>query len=325
MAHVDHFKRLNEEFYANNPSTYFRDRLQMLVLRAANPKLIDENITENTVWGQLRVTAVKPADDSPEAAAKAEAEHSRFLVTESEVILHHVAEALLRMYLAHEGAPECPWLEIAAMQVPRKFREELEELAATTWPEDRMKAAGWVFLGNVPEDPSEEWVQLRDAAVRLLRALARRVNEDSQLYNSAKHGFTALGGSSSMFFLPADPTQPVPEFTAELIEREAVQFANGVSISFLERTGTRREGNVTWHHKTQWVNPERTAYLAQLAIIQMEALWTVARRRYVPDASHDDGVHLVTHEALDLLKKFDRSGGPGQSFRTTVATETVDR
>ncbi|WP_205472384.1 hypothetical protein [Nocardioides sp. SYSU D00038] len=320
MSHSDPFERLNREFYATNPSTYFRDRLQMLILRAANPNLIDDNISEETVWGTLRVLARDEPDESVEAAVEREAAHTRFVVTESQILLHHVAEAFLRMYLAHEAQSECPWLTIAALKGPGQFRDELDELARSSWPKDRMNAAGWVFLGDVPDEPSADWIAHRDAAVRLLRILAQTVNGDSQLYNGVKHGFTALGGTGSLHFLPADTDQPPPELTEDLLNREAWLGADGVNVAYLEREGTRNKG--VWYHKTKWVNPEKSAYLTQLATIQMEALWTVARCRYLGEALPGGGVHLVTDEGIDQLRTFPRSGSV-ESWRWQVATETA--
>lgn len=277
MSNTGPFKRLNDEFYASSPSTYFRDRLQMLVLRGANPNVIDENLGAQTTWGQLGVMALESRAEGAEEAAEKQAEHLRFLVTESQVLLHHAAETLLRMYLAHEARAECPWLEIAASKDGRRFREDLDELARSTWDRERMDAAGWVFLGGVPTQPTAEWTDARDAAVRLLRVLAQTVNVESQLYNAAKHGATALGGAGSIHFLASEPGAAPPEITAKLLQDRAVLGADDVNVAYLEREGTRKHG--TWFHKTQWVNPERAAYLAQLAIVQMEALWIVARWR----------------------------------------------
>src|SRR5690348_10436328 len=111
MSHSDPtFQRLNAEFYRASPHTYFRDRLQMLALRAVNPTVIDEAVgDEGITWGRLHLVADGHPNASPETAAEREDAHSRFLVAESQVLLHHTAEALLRMYLAHETYPACPW------------------------------------------------------------------------------------------------------------------------------------------------------------------------------------------------------------------------
>jgi hypothetical protein len=257
-------------------------------------------------------------DESASSESELQQEESRFLVVESQVLLHHTAEALLRMYLAHESNPACPWLTMAASREPGKFTKQLAELAKTSWTQDRLSAVGWVFLGGVPDHPPEEWLANRDAAVRLIRILASQMSDDSQLYNSVKHGFTALGGTGSLHFLPADASDPndgPPLLTVDRLERDAVLGAEGLNIAYLERAGTRKSG-YTWSHRTRWLTPERDAYLTQLAIIQMEALWTVAKCRYLE--APPERIHLVTNEALDLWRDFPR-GGPVQSWSIPVA------
>jgi hypothetical protein len=49
--------------------------------------------------------------------------------------------------------------------------------------------------------------------------------------------------------------------------------AEGVNGVFLEREGTKKSG-FTWYQKTQWLNPEQAGWLAYLATLQMQALWT---------------------------------------------------
>jgi len=92
-------------------------------------------------------------------------------------------------------------------------------------------------------------------------------------------------------------------------------------IAFLEREGRRKTG-YTWYHKTQWVNPEKAAWLTHLTIIQMDALWTIARCHYL-GGPPPDAVELVSNQALDAFRNFTRGGGV-QSFRFTVARETLD-
>lgn len=312
------FDRLNREFYATKPSTYFRDRLTLLAFRAVKSDELAGVLGDGLAWGSLRIVPDN-AEATEEEQSKLVAEQERFVVTESQILVHHAAEALLRMFLAHEGNPECPWLRMSALMNVAEFRKEAKELAKSAWPREREAAAGWVFLGGVPSDPSAEWIEHRDASVRLLRILAQRVNGDKNLYNSAKHGLTALGGVGSLHFIPAEPGAPTPDFTAGLITREALLGVEGVNVTYLEREGSQKTG-FTWFHKTQWINPEKAAWLTHLAVIQMEALWAVAKWHYLDEPPQ--GVQVVASEALDALKDFPR-GGAVQSFRRSVATETV--
>lgn len=201
MTDDEVYANLNREFYGSDPTSYFRDRLHLLILRGANPSIIEEHIVD-AVWGQLGtiVTPVRSEETAEVAEAKKKAAHQQFLVTESQVLLHHVAEALLRMYLAHESQAECPWLEIAAFKDDRKFREALDELGQRTWTEHRMNAAGWVFLGSVPEDPSGAV----DRSARRRRRAAADLGEDRQrgqpalqrrqarCHRAGRHPITAL-------------------------------------------------------------------------------------------------------------------------------------
>lgn len=322
MPDTNQFRRLNEEFYAADPSAYFRDRLQMLILRASNHSLIDDNAGDGTVWGNLRIIIQEDDEGPAQSEAEHDASHSRFLAAESQVLLHHAAEALLRMYLAHEGSPDCPWLEIAAMKAPGLFPKAAAELAKSAWSPDRSNAAGWVFLGGIPaaDPPPEEWTSARDAAVRLLRTLAAKVNGDSQLYNAAKHGFTALAGTGSLHFLPGEPgdLDDVARLTVAQMEQQAVMGAEGVNIAFLERDGKPKSG-YKWFKNTRWVTPEQDAYLAHLAIRQMHLLWTMARCHYLDDPL-PQVVHPVTSDELDGWRDFPRRGNV-LSWRQQVAWE----
>ena len=99
--------------------------------------------------------------------------------------------------------------------------------------------------------------------MRLLRLLAQRLRDDKNLYNSAKHGVTSLAGEGSLHFYTED-WEPL------------MVGAKGVNVVYLEHEGTKKSG-YTWCQKTQWLIPEQAAWLANLAILQMEALWTVAQ------------------------------------------------
>lgn len=306
MSRPDTFQRLNEEFYASTPSTYFRDRLKFLAIRAVRPDVVEAAIGEGVQWGPLRLVH-DDADPAPDAAALEEAAQTRFIVIESQVLLHHVSESLLRMYIGHAGRPACPWLEMASLKDPGEFPKLVGDLAQPTWPQEWLDSVGDVFLGGVPADPPDEWLQARTNAVRLLRYLAARFNADSQLYNAAKHGMTSIGGTGSVHVIPDGGG-------------EAVTAANGVNIVFLEREGRRKTG-YTWFHKSQWLSPEKSVWLTQLALIQMDALWTMARWHYL-DQPPPDRLQVLGGEALEALKTFNL-GGPLQSFRREVATETA--
>ncbi len=322
MSDDDEIRWLNRKFYENSPATYFRDRLQMLILRAAHPNVIDDAIGHDTKWGQLQLRAESYKGDSGDVAAEKEAARSRFLVAESQVLLHHVGEALLRMYLAHERHPLCPWMEIVAYKNQKLFREQVAEIAADDWPEVRTLAAGWVFLGGVPKDdplPSE-WTGPRDRSVRLLRIIAERINGDSLIYNAAKHGFTAISGTGGLSVRPVDDAPP--EDFAIFETNPHFLTASGVTVAYLEREGTPKKG-YEWYENTLWANPEKDAWLIHLAIIQMEALWTIARCRYLREPA-PEGIRLVGWDELETYDQFPYPSGGILSTRRWVGRESLE-
>src|SRR5262249_24474380 len=158
-------------------------RVAMLGLRAARGDELTELIGDGVQWGQLRL---RRDDDSELTEDEGKVRTDRFVIAESQVLLHHVSETLLRMFLAHAGSPDCPWIELSALRVPGVFPEKLKTLKQMAWSPEREADAAFVFMGGIPDDPDDEWRTTRDASVRLLRLLAGRLLEDSDLYNSAK-------------------------------------------------------------------------------------------------------------------------------------------
>ena len=321
------FYRLNEEFYSGNaPSTYFRDRLTLLALRAAKRDALADAAGDGILWGQLWIASDDQSNaDMPEGYE--EAAHTRFIATESQVLFHHTVEALLRMLLAHEGWPECPWLRIAAQKDPGAFRDAVAELAKSSWPEELTTRVAEVFMGGLLEEPTPEWTEHRDNAIRLIRILAARLNDQSTLYNAAKHGLTMIGGTASIHFVPAAQNPEEPEFdpaapSAQIIHERGLVGANGINAVYLEREGKAKTG-YTWHHVTRWFSPQEAALLTHVALILMDALWTVAKVRYL-DHAPPERMRWVNGAVLDALGKINR-GGPVQTWRRQVATETVGR
>jgi hypothetical protein len=299
------FTRLNREFYAADPSVYFLDRLMLLALRASKSDALRGLSEDGIKWGQIEFGATKRApknEGDPEDDDDA-VDRSRYVVAESEILLHHVAEALIRMFLAHEDLSECPWIDMAELKLPGAFKGKLTELASGSWSQDRIDAVSDVFIGPVPEVLPPELVERRDAGVRLLRMLANRLLDDANLYNSAKHGLSAVAGSGSISIL----TQGGDHLAG----------ADGVNVTFLEPEGKPKTG-IDWYQTTQWVIPEQTAFLAYLTVRQMESLWKVARWRYL-DEHPEGGLPLVTNEALDLARDGFTRGGPIKSWRLKVA------
>ncbi len=114
------FKRLNEQFYNSCPSRYFEHRLNNLLVAAAadekfGPRLragIDICGDRIEIGDDERIESDLPADTL-----------GRFVTAESVVLLSHLAESTMRLFLAHEGRPPCPWFSISSLEFGDFWRE----------------------------------------------------------------------------------------------------------------------------------------------------------------------------------------------------------
>lgn len=100
------FERLNERLYNSCPSRYFEHRLNNLVVAAAGDEKLGPRLRAGIdICGDRieighgeRIDSDLPPDTL-----------GRFVTAESVVLLSHVAESTMRLFLAHEGRPPCPW------------------------------------------------------------------------------------------------------------------------------------------------------------------------------------------------------------------------
>jgi hypothetical protein len=289
--------RLNAQFYAANPPAYFRSRLHLLALAAGRPSELVTLLEAGVEYEGLRFTreGSLATEGNPNLDAA-------FLVTESQVLLHHASEALIRLFFGHADLPPCPWLECADFRGAAAFRKEVDRLASSLWPAQLKEAVADVFLGGTPDEVPAAWSETAESAERLLRVLAKRLNEDAHMYNSTKHGMAVLSGDSSVAVLSE--------------EGQHVAGGSGPSVSFLESI-KRPGGDEVWSLTTNWFSIQQAMFLTSLAITQMEALWQVARVRYV-DADLA-GMPMVTKEAIDAALFEMRPAGVIHQFSHQVA------
>src|SRR5690242_12770909 len=85
---------LNSEFYSADPAAYFRTRTRLLFLAAGANRQLDELLTAGVFYEGL---ILKLGSEDPEDPDD-ERQLQNFLITESEVLLHHASEVLLRLY-----------------------------------------------------------------------------------------------------------------------------------------------------------------------------------------------------------------------------------
>lgn len=167
------------------------------------------------------------------------------------------------------------------MRSPGEFKDEIEKFLDQPSPVSRNQIAR-VFLGSVPSGDNAFRTEAVVRIERLLRILGRRLIEDKDLYNSAKHGLTVIAGESSLIVGDSDG--------------RSLFGSQGPSVSFLEKCdgdGAARR----WHLTTRWINPGQAMWLTGLAISQMASLWAIASCRYV--GADLAVVEAVTSEAID--------------------------
>ncbi|GAA2476232.1 hypothetical protein [Streptomyces gobitricini] len=270
---VEQYPDLNRQFYSSDPVTYFRNRYYLLLLAASKADRLDQLLEEGINYEGITAKS-QPTDPDDED----ERLHQTFVITEAEVLFHHASEALLRLYFAHMGRPQCPWLEVARLTSFSKFKRHVARLRDHEIPR---KQIGQVFLGSMPDQPTEEWQTSADAIARLLRIVAQRTLEDAHLYNSSKHGLAVVSG-------PASLTISSPAGSS--------LNASGPSITFLELSTDRGK----WCKTTRWLPAQQSLWLTNLVLVEMRALWNVAKARYVDaDISR---VETIRPEALNELQ-----------------------
>jgi hypothetical protein len=252
----------------------------MLVLAAGRSSELDALLSEAIEFEDLKY-GPDPATNLPEEDAR---NHLAYLTTESQVLLHHTAEALVRLFLGHAELPLCPWFECARLTKFWEFRDKAAKLAAAD-DKDTRDAISNVFLGEPEADLDEDKRDGLEATIRLLRALIGRLASDKGIYNSAKHGMTIF------------PSQAHVLVRSQ--EGDVVLNASGPSIAYLEFE--KRDGGIAWHEKTTWLSIRQALYLTELTISQMDLLWGIAKARYLNESQ--DGLRIVTQEAVkDALR-----------------------
>ena len=260
-------RELNEAFYRARPHAYFNQRLESLILVAGKSAQLAELLAEGITIGRLKAGGAPRPNLTEHQRTEVEQDRERFVIAEAEVLLHHAAETLLRLYLAHERLPPCPWLVLAGDRSFAAFKGKVSQLGEELGDEQRKANVAAVFFGasdrtNLQPTPSEdEWNAGLDNLSAWLAWFAAHFL-DSGVYNAAKHGL-ALQAGNAAFQLGDD----------ELISR------SGLSLEYVE-TYKDDSGRRRWRRTTQWVDPDRRMGYIFMACRLMKGLMEIARARY---------------------------------------------
>ena len=128
----------------------------------------------------------------------------------------------------------------------------------------------------------------------------------NDVYNAAKHGFTVLAEEAYIAF----SEKPTADPAAALFSH------SGPSLELLTSDRIDRS-TIRWSSTTVWTSPERSWFMAMIAIQLLEATWRVGRARYM-------GVALDSATVLDFRPvDVQRAAGIGGAdrFRRTLFFE----
>jgi hypothetical protein len=300
----EQFPGLNGTFYATRPWQYFRHRHRYLLLAAGAPEKLLAIARDGVEIGRL---AFRLSDD-PDEAVEDEEDRKRYLLAETEALMHHVSETLLRLYLAHESLPECPWLEMARVRSAGEFKQRVEKRFTRSDADANRSALARVFFGAdqrekiTPTPDADGWERGITNVEFFLRHYARHFL-DADVYNALKHGLAIRAGESGM----------------QLDDGELIQV-EGTALEFLS---LRRDqgGHQRWNMTTRWIEIERALSFVYVATALIESMWDIGRARYLGELPKSINAWLKP-EYEQVANRLE-SGEPAGVFVDTMHMELL--
>ncbi len=300
--------RLNESFYRSSPHRYFELRLLSLLALDGLPTDVDEDDLPGSAFGEKALG--EPLEFDPKLLDRGE--RDIYIASETEVLLHHVSEVLVRYFLGHEGSPPCPWVEMAALSDFRDFKKRTQILATADVGRLGSVVDGLLFTG-AHMDAADRESQTK-IVVATLQAAAHRVLESAPLYNAAKHGFTVLAGRSAVQF---HATPERDETDEERQTRKALnEFLSDHGLSLETLEWSYGSGKKEWATTTRYVDPDLAIASAWLAT---RVLANIARTM---EARYAGGGYVTWYTLSDEFMPsalFNRSSGKGTVLRIPIA------
>ncbi len=203
------------------------------------------------------------SDVSEEEAGEA---RQRYATAESEVLLHHISETLLRLYLVHAAHSPCPWLDIARERDFKKLKSTVADLRDRFQDGSERENIEYVFFGGPNRErfnPTPDEARWEASLRNIARFLDRYAEQflDSAPYNAAKHGMAVVSGHSGIELgVNDDPDGP---FLSK----------SGPAIEYLAIRGTKAQPR--WAQETKWIDLAATIRLIGMARDLLDVLWTV--------------------------------------------------
>jgi|GEM_PF-1840504 len=299
----ENYLDLNATFYGMRPHIYLRRRLRSLWLWHGDPPGLAALLNEKFIVEDIAVTVGTEGDDEAEKA-----ERERFVVIEAEVLLHHVSETLLRLYLVHAQKSSCPWLDVSREKNFGRLKKDVEKLrkrlkageekpgieAAFFPPGDRKKM--------IPDHGDEVW---EEAAQNLSEYLEYYASHflDSAPYNAAKHGLALLAGESRLELTAGD--DPVP-----FLKR------SGSALVYLEVERDEGSGDPRWAKVTKWIVLRRALVMIHIGCRLVEEIWKIGAGHRTPNKP-DDLRLFVEPKCAEILRRTEQEAEGGIPGVTT--------
>jgi hypothetical protein len=254
------YARLNHEFYTADPADYFHVRWLALVLLAGRAGGAIELFKDGVTYGNV-VARIDDASIDPDGIRD-------YVTIESQVLMHQASETLIRLFFAHAGRPECPWLEVARETNFALFKARVRTQLLECSTLELTAVTRDVFLSIKPSALGLSTTDVDVAVANVtgfLTTLARRWLDEAHAYNSLKHGLAVVPSATSL------------SFTAEGTN-DARLMGEGPTMAYLEseRDGTHRE----WKQTTRWLDVNEALALTQVARQMIDSLWQIGRARY---------------------------------------------
>lgn len=290
------YDALNRDFYEEHPSGYFRTRVLLLVSLCDPSAPLAEVFAKGVSFANISARTPFPGENELEG----------FATLEALSILHLASETLLRLTIAHRDDSGCPPIELARLTSFRVFKLAVEQLINMDRAE-QLRIARKVFRRS---DAREEFPELSDEVwdadgTHLLSVL--RLATDHVLkpgpYNSFKHGFGL------------QPSRPYLKIGSEETPGRVLVEHSGPAVSYLHFTADSASARV-WHRTTAFVSLEATLASVEFILKEIDALWTVARVKYLRESGSVD----FKHE--DLLSQSLRKSAVGGEILQLAMTKT---
>lgn len=252
--------RWNEAFYRADPGDYLLTRLELLLLAGGRRRELADLLKQGVSFAGFTV-GPEPADA---IAAEPVAEESLepFLTVESQQLLHHASETVLRLFVVHASRGQVPWVTLASERSFSAFKRLVSEEFVDSEPSARL--VGYVCLGSktAPDgtDPGE-WNNAIAGITAFLRRFAVIFLDDAPIYNAIKHGLGVSAGDA-------------------IVMINGHQMGGGPSVDF-PQSGEWEGDTRTWRLTTRWVDVGESLGLIRVATQMISSIWRVGRYRRI--------------------------------------------